>query len=132
MGMGKDRVVPIGLRALGWIELYLTRVRPEFDRLENSQALFLTRMGHDFSGTNMSKLVRDYVNKPAICKQGSCHLFRHTMTTLMLEGGADVHYIQAMLGHRNSETTQVYTWVSIHNLQQAHTKTHPAKLSKVG
>jgi integrase/recombinase XerD len=61
----------------------------------------------------MSKLVRDYVDAAAIGKTGSCHLFRHTMATLMLEGGADVRFIQAMLGHSNLETTQVYTRVSI-------------------
>jgi integrase/recombinase XerD len=75
----------------------------------------------------MSKLVRDYVDAAAIGKTGSCHLFRHTMATLMLEGGADVRFIQAMLGHSNLETTQVYTRVSIRKLQEVHTETHPAR-----
>ena len=58
---------------------------------------------------------------------GSCHLFRHTMATLMLEGGADIRFIQAILGHSNLETTQVYTRVSIRKLQEVHTETHPAR-----
>ena len=62
--------------------------------------------GNDFSGCGMSKLVRDYFDSAAIGKTGSCHLFRHTMATLMLEGGADIRFIQAMLGHSNLETTK--------------------------
>lgn len=123
----KDRTIPIGKRALGWIEKYLTEVRPDFLVNLSEGALFLTTYGNEFSGSSMSKLVRDYVDLAAIGKTGSCHLFRHTMATLMLEGGADVRYIQAMLGHSNLETTQVYTRVSIRKLQQVHTDTHPAK-----
>ncbi|WP_425394994.1 site-specific tyrosine recombinase XerC [Aeoliella sp.] len=123
----KDRTIPIGKRALAWIEKYLTEVRPDFLVNLGEGALFLTTYGNEFSGSSMSKLVRDYVDLAAIGKTGSCHLFRHTMATLMLEGGADVRYIQAMLGHSNLETTQVYTRVSIRKLQQVHTDTHPAK-----
>jgi integrase/recombinase XerD len=59
-------------------------------------------------------------------KAGSCHLFRHTLATLMLENGADVRYVQAMLGHASLQTTQVYTHVSIKALQEVHARTHPA------
>ena len=59
-------------------------------------------------------------------KQGACHLFRHTLATLMLEGGADIRYIQAMLGHAELSTTQIYTQVSIRALQAVHTATFPA------
>ena len=61
-----------------------------------------------------------------IGKAGSCHLFRHTMATLMLEGGADVRFIQAMLGHACLSTTEIYTQVSIQKLKEVHTLTHPA------
>jgi integrase/recombinase XerD len=60
-------------------------------------------------------------------KSGSCHLFRHTMATLMLEHGADIRYIQAMLGHAELSTTQIYTQVSIRKLKEIHTATHPGK-----
>lgn len=60
-------------------------------------------------------------------KNGSCHLFRHTMATLMLENGADIRYIQAMLGHVELSTTEIYTQVSIKKLKAVHTLTHPAK-----
>jgi len=56
--------------------------------------------------------------------------FRHTMATLMLEGGADVRFIQAMLGHTKLDTTQIYTQVSIRKLKEIHEATHPAKLSR--
>ncbi|MBY0574406.1 MAG: tyrosine-type recombinase/integrase, partial [Undibacterium sp.] len=57
-----------------------------------------------------------------------CHLFRHTMATLMLENGADIRFIQAMLGHANLETTQIYTQVSIRKLKDIHTATHPGRV----
>ena len=59
-------------------------------------------------------------------KQGACHLFRHTMATLMLEGGADIRYVQQMLGHADISTTQIYTQVTIHQLAAIHAATHPA------
>jgi integrase/recombinase XerD len=65
-------------------------------------------------------------------KRGACHLFRHTMATLMLEGGADIRFIQAMLGHADLKTTQIYTHVAIRQLQEIHRATHPAKLERDG
>ena len=65
-----------------------------------------------------------------IDKQGSCHLFRHTMATLMLENGADIRFIQQMLGHENLETTEIYTQVTIMKLKEIHAKTHPARLDR--
>lgn len=64
----------------------------------------------------------------AITKPGSCHLFRHTMATMMLENGADIRYIQAMLGHSSLSAAEIYTQVSIRKLKEIHTATHPAKL----
>ena len=75
--------------------------------------------------------MRGYVQAADIGKSGSCHLFRHTMATLMLENGADIRYIQAMLGHAELSTTQIYTQVSIRKLKEIHTATHPAKLRGV-
>jgi integrase/recombinase XerD len=65
------------------------------------------------------------VNASGIDKKGSCHLFRHTMATLMLEGGADIRFIQQMLGHAELSTTEIYTQVSIRKLKQIHAATHP-------
>lgn len=117
--------MPIGGRALTWIAKYLAEVRPELVVDLGNNSLFLTATGNPFSPTGMSKLVTDYLADAG--KTGSCHLFRHTMATLMLEGGADVRYVQEMLGHTNLETTQIYTRVSIRKLQEVHASTHPAK-----
>ena len=75
-------------------------------------------------------MVREYVDAADIGKRGSCHLFRHTMATLMLENGADIRFIQAMLGHAKLETTEIYTQVSIRKLKEIHEATHPAKLKR--
>ena len=78
----------------------------------------------------MTLLVREYVTAADIGKRGSCHLFRHTMATLMLENGADIRYIQAMLGHVKLDTTTIYTQVSIRKLKEIHTATHPARAKR--
>jgi integrase/recombinase XerD len=83
-----------------------------------------------FSLDHLSDLVRTHIEAADIGKQGACHLFRHTMATLMLEGGADIRFIQAMLGHADLKTTQIYTHVAIRQLKEIHTATHPAKLKK--
>jgi len=124
----KDRMLPIGDRALDWIERYQVEVRPGLlvgDRA--GDLLFLTHRRKPFTPCQMSQLVAAYVDAAAIGKEGSCHLFRHTMATVMLENGAGIRYIQAMLGHAKLETTQIYTRVSIRKLKEVHTATHPAR-----
>src|ERR1700722_663106 len=92
--------------------------------------LFLSADGEALSPDHLTGRVSRYVTAAKIGKKGACHLFRHTMATLMLEGGADVRYIQQMLGHRSLETTEVYTHLSIRNLKAIHTATHPARLER--
>ena len=125
MGKGKkDRVVPIGERAIAWLEKYLSDVRPRLVWEPDPGALFLMNRGTALSPHWLSHRVRRYVK--AVGKQGSCHLFRHTAATLMLEGGADIRFIQAMLGHEELSSTEIYTKVSIRKLKEIHTATHPA------
>jgi integrase/recombinase XerD len=124
----KDRMIPIGDRAMMWIERYLTEVRPTLVIGDSAgDTVFLTHTGQPFTPNGLTLLVRQYVTAADIGKRGSCHLFRHTMATLMLENGADIRYIQAMLGHAELNTTQIYTQVSIRKLKEIHTATHPAK-----
>lgn len=126
-GKGKrDRIVPVGERALFWLERYLTDARPKFVRQPDSSIVFLSAAGEAFTPNHLSWLARRYVRAAGIGKSGACHIFRHTMATLMLEGRADIRYIQAMLGHVRLDTTKIYTHVSIRMLKQIHTATHPA------
>lgn len=123
----KDRMIPIGERAIQWIEKYLNEVRPELVIGMSENILFLNTYGEEIGLTWLSRIVKKYIEQANINKTGSCHLFRHTMATLMLENGADIRYIQAMLGHAKLDTTQIYTQVSIQKLKDIHTATHPAK-----
>ncbi|HKQ81992.1 MAG TPA: site-specific tyrosine recombinase XerC [Steroidobacteraceae bacterium] len=126
----KDRLIPIGERALAWIDRYLERVRLHLVVDANDQTLFLTRAGESFNLEWLSSTVARYVERANIGKRGSCHLFRHTMATLMLENGCDIRFIQAMLGHAELSTTQIYTQVAIRVLKQMHAATHPAVIKK--
>ena len=123
----KDRVVPVGERALRWLERYLCEVRPLLvvDSLE--RALFLTSYGEAFNPDVLSRKVSKYIKAADIGRRGSCHLFRHSCATHMLEGGADIRFIQQLLGHEKLETTQIYTEVSIQQLIEVHARTHPAR-----
>jgi integrase/recombinase XerD len=121
----KDRMVPIADRAIAWIERYLRQVRPSLVMPPDEGTLFLTNLGESLTPSRLTQLVREYVNGAELEKHGACHLFRHTMATLMLEGGADIRYIQEMLGHVELSTTQIYTQVSIKKLKAVHELTHP-------
>ena len=128
----KDRMIPIGERALAWIAVYRDQARPELVGLQDDGTLFLNTLGNPLKPFHLTCLVRQYVVKSGIGKEGACHLFRHTMATLMLENGADTRYIQAMLGHASLETTQIYTRVSIRALKAIHTATHPGRMPEAG
>jgi integrase/recombinase XerD len=132
LGKGKkDRMVPVGERALAWVRKYVHDVRPDLVVDPDDGTLFLTTYAEPFTRNRMTQLVRDYVDAADIGKKGSCHLFRHSMATAMLENGADIRFIQQMLGHARLDTTQIYTQVSIRMLKEIHSLTHPtAKLTR--
>jgi integrase/recombinase XerD len=121
----KDRLVPVGERALAWIQKYLDDARPEFVVDVHERALFLNRHGQGFSEEGLTGMIRAWFKQAGISKPGSCHLFRHTMATVMLDNGADVRFVQMMLGHANLDTTQGYTHVAIGKLIAIHAATHP-------
>jgi len=125
----KDRVVPLGPRSLAWIERYLTDVRPKLAIEPDSHVLFLSHLGTALDTGYLTHRVRRYVERAGLGKRGSCHMFRHSMATLMLEGGADIRFIQAMLGHAELSTTRIYTQVSIRALAEVHAATHPGCVS---
>ena len=121
---GKDRFVPIGKRALDWLERYLDEVRPLLQVDFEDQALFLTGYGYGISSGSLGNIVAKTV-KEALNRSGSCHLLRHACATHMMEHGADSRVIQQLLGHAKLETTQIYTEISIRFLREVHAKTHP-------
>jgi integrase/recombinase XerD len=126
LGKGKkDRVVPIGERALAWVCKYLYEARPRLMVEPDCGHLFLNITGGPLAPFTLGDLVRRYLLAAGVTKPGACHIFRHTMATLMLEGGADIRFIQEMLGHANLQTTQIYTRVSIQKLKAIHDATHP-------
>jgi len=126
----KDRVIPIGSRAVHWISIYLYQVRPDFIRNSDEQCLFLTHRGRPFHPDFLTCLVRTYIEQAGIENKGACHAFRHSMATAMLDNGADIRHIQTMLGHSSLDATQIYTKVSILKLKEVHIRTHPSRLKR--
>lgn len=92
-------------------------------------ALFLTQYGEPFDVESLGHTVRQHVVKAELGKGGACHAFRHSMATGMLDNGADIRFVQAMLGHKSIETTQIYTHVSVEKLRQVYEATHPSRAS---
>ena len=123
---GKDRVVPLGARALAWIDRYLSETRPHLCADARVPALFLTGYGEAFSPNVLSHAVTGWMRLAGLSGRGSCHLLRHTCATHMLEGGADVRYIQQLLGHESLDTTAIYTQVTINRLIEVHARCHPS------
>ena len=123
----RDRYVPIGMRALLWIARYVEQAREQLALDPKERTLFLTLLGAPISPDSLTEYGRRYITSANIGKTGSCHIFRHTMATLMHDGGADIRSIQAILGHARLDTTQIYTQVSLKKLLDTHRKTHPAE-----
>lgn len=123
----KDRYVPIGARAVAWLRKYIEQARPQLAVEPDDFSVFLTAQGEPFSRDHLTWTVRERIVAAGTGKAGACHLLRHTMATLMHENGADIRHIQAILGHEDIRTTQIYTQVAIRALQQIHSATHPAE-----
>ncbi len=122
----RDRYVPIGERALFWMRLYVGTVRPCYVSPSYAEHVFISSTGNPVCPDWLCRRVRKYMAECGIQKRGSCHLLRHSVATLMLEGGADIRYVAEMLGHSRLETTQIYTHVSIDRLRAVHLACHPA------
>ena len=125
-GKGKrDRTVPVTERAMAWVLRYLTDVRPRLVMEPDDGWVFLTFDGERLSPDTLSYIASRYVTAADVGKTGSCHLFRHTLATLLLEAGVDIRWIQALLGHANLTSTQIYTRVSVASLGAIVDAAHP-------
>ena len=126
----KDRVVPAGQRCLAWLRKYIDEIRDQYLVNKDQITLFLSASGEGLKDSYLTELCGHYIKKSGTEKKGSCHIFRHTAATLMLENGADIRFIQQLLGHADLSTTQIYTKVSIKQLKAVHELTHPASKKK--
>ena len=126
----KDRLVPVGERACAWVDKYLREVRPDLATGADDYRLFLDDDGRGFTPERVGDLVRRQLTAAGIEHPGSCHLFRVACATHMLENGADIRFIQSLLGHAKLDTTQIYTLVSLAKLKEVHNATHPARLRR--
>lgn len=122
---GKSRMLPVGQRAAAWLDLHLANSRPSFDHLPGETAMFLSGYGTRLTPAYLGNWIKKLMKRCGIEKSGSCHLFRHSCATDMHRGGADIRYVQEMLGHARLETTQIYTHVHIDALREIHARTHP-------
>lgn len=101
----RDRYVPVGKRAARWVRTYLRESRPKLLRSDDEQTVFLSAQGRQISRDQLTWIVRKHIRNANLGKSGACHLFRHTMATLMHENGADIRVIQQILGHADIKTT---------------------------
>ncbi len=120
----KERVVPIGDRAVRAIERYLSDARPKLDRLD-SPLLFLSRTGRKLGRRAIWNRVNKHARAAGLRKKVSPHTLRHSFATHLLQGGADLRAVQEMLGHANIATTQIYTHVNKDRLKSVHRQFHP-------
>jgi integrase/recombinase XerD len=122
----KDRVVPIGERALAWLAKYRDEVRSTWLAGVDEGCLWLRPDGKRLRKNQLTDRMKKLLAEAGIDKPGACHIFRHSLATHMLDHGADVRYVQAILGHAQLSTTAIYTHVAIGQLKAVHAATHPS------
>jgi integrase/recombinase XerD len=122
---GKQRLVPVGEVALDHATRYLRDVRPKYARA-GERTLFVSPRGSGrYTRTGFWRIVRRYAVSAGIVPLPSPHKLRHSFATHLLRGGADLRAVQAMLGHADLGTTEIYTHVAQDHLRAAHAKSHP-------
>ena len=121
----KERLVPIGRRAIAAVAVYQRELRPKLERGGGKGALFLNARGTPLSRMGAWKILRKYVTIAKITTHVTPHTLRHSFATHLLEGGADLRAVQEMLGHASIVTTQIYTHVDREFLRSVHRLYHP-------
>ncbi len=115
----KERLVPIGEKALEAIQAYLEK------RSQNSPILFLNKNGTRLGARGVRGVVTKYIAQASIKEKVSPHMFRHSFATHLLNRGADLRSVQELLGHVNLSTTQIYTHLTMDKLKNVYDKAHP-------
>ncbi|MDH4084371.1 MAG: site-specific tyrosine recombinase XerD [Nitrospira sp.] len=127
---GKERVAPMGQTARDLLVEYLEQVRPILLKRRSSRNVFVSRRGHELTRQGCWKLLALRARRVGIFKPISPHMLRHSFATHLLEGGADLRVVQAMLGHADIATTQIYTHVDRRRLKHVHRQFFPRQLSQ--
>src|SRR5205807_4591686 len=121
----KQRLVPLGGEAAVWLSRYLARGRPRDTRRRDSDRLFVNPRGGALSRQSLWVIVRRAARTAGVTRRVSPHVLRHSFASHLLEGGADLRSVQAMLGHADIATTQIYTHVMRSRLRETVEKHHP-------
>ncbi len=121
----KERIVPFGDSALGWINRYLTGARSELEKGSESPFLFLNNRGSGMTRQSFWKIVKKYALQSGVVNSVSPHVLRHSFATHLLENGADLRSVQIMLGHSDISTTQIYTHINRERLRRIYDDFHP-------
>lgn len=126
LGKGsKRRVVPVGEVALLHLDVYVTEVRPRSKGADAQPFLFLSPRGKRFTRQGFWKLLKRHARSAGITTELSPHKLRHSFATHLLRGGADLRAVQAMLGHADLGTTEIYTRVAQDHVREAYALAHP-------
>jgi site-specific recombinase XerD len=122
----KDRVVPVGDWVMPYLMEYLEMSRPKLiNRRSPLDLLFLSKNGRMITEGNLGDIIRKYARIAGLSIHITPHTFRHACATHLLKGGADIRYVQELLGHADLSSTQIYTKIDITTLKQAHRRFHP-------
>ena len=121
----KQRIVPLGEAAIKALREYLRHARPQLNKTGSASFLFLNRSGEGLTRQGFWKIIKRRAIEAGISRNISPHMLRHSFATHLLENGADLRSVQAMLGHADISTTQIYTHVTRERLRQMHQQHHP-------
>lgn len=120
----KERIIPIGQKAIQSLLVYIEKVRPIFD-LQNQDVLFLNQKGEAITRQIFWKIIKKRADQAGVAKRVTPHTLRHSFATHLLENGADLRAVQEMLGHADISTTQIYTQVTKSRIKHVYDKAHP-------
>ena len=122
----KERVIPLGDVAVKYVKQYLDKIRPSLAKQKYpNEYLFLDRLGKPLRRETIWKMIHHYGFAAGLKEKIHPHILRHSFATHLVEGGADLRYVQEMLGHSNIATTQIYTHINKERLKEIHRKFHP-------